>query len=90
MSKFVSYDKDKDEIVFVRESKVTDSYIEICLPRATVFQFLLDMCARFGDDFAVFKSKEPGAPGEGVVEEDTEMVFLSPPTSQCVFEGEEE
>ena len=90
MSKYVSYDKEADEIVFNNEEKLIGFGIEISIPRAIVFQFLLDMCARFGDDFAVFKSKEPGAPGEGVVEEDTEMVFLSPPTSQCIFEGEVE
>ena len=88
-SNWVSYDVDKDEIVFVSPEEDDDDRTiyhlrEICISREVVLQFLLDMSRYMGEKFTVFKGAVPGEQ-----KEDTEMTFLCPPTSQCITEGDE-
>ena len=79
----IYYDEEDDRIVFFYECECADgSYTsnKISINREDVLRELSVMAADYGEFFSIFED-------DG---EETEMVFLQPPTRDCVFEGEEE
>lgn len=72
------YDEEDDNIVFFSSSNNADSKIRV--DRETVLRKLADMVETFGDDFAIFRDEQC---------EPTELVFLQPPTRDCLGGDEE-
>lgn len=78
MSCGLYYDEEDDKIVFFSSSNNADSKIRV--DRETVLRELADMVNDFGDEFAIFRDEEC---------EPTELVFLQPPTRDCLGDDEE-
>lgn len=78
MQQGLYYDEEDDHIVFFSSTYNAESKIRV--DRETVLRELADMVNDFGDDFAIFRDEQL---------EPTELVFLQPPTRDCLG-GEEE
>lgn len=78
MQQGLYYDEEDDHIVFFSSSNNADSKIRV--DRETVLRELADMVNDFGDDFAIFRDEQL---------EPTELVFLQPPTRDCLGGDEE-
>lgn len=76
------YDEEDDRIVFYSQTGDLDSYatVKLAIDRQQVLRELAAKVLDYGDDFAVFE--EMG--------EKWEMTFLTPPTSECIVDDEEE
>lgn len=72
------YEEESDHVVFFSSSNNADS--KILVDRETVLRELAKMVEIFGDDFAIFRDEQW---------EPTELVFLQPPTRDCIGDDEE-